>query len=394
MADGTRRDAANTDKLKEEVEDVYLKIQEEAYKKLQRHAKVFIEECVNFYKTVETRTKYKQILEKEENIGTRQYYRFLSDMARVYNGKKDKENRKKMLNALKCFSKHIDEYANRQISYLYVDEEGGLLLESSQKMYDFIKKYTGNKGRTSLKIFEGMDFTEDNFLKAFGGNIKEEEQDALKPLIASVQKRAENWSPIYRYLYNHDNVFKQFNNAREKGEWYDLDNIEITSDYPSRKAMSNRGDLVEAYVEILFNSREESTINNYNEGEAKSPKRAFWLGHSNEAHILSEERPTHDSIPGSIKGDVKINETTGTVSIGLYLAVKSGSYSTENMKQYIRLALSIRNTPWRDVEKQIRNEVDKPFSETAEKVLLRLYRKTLSRFNEEIKNRRNKSAIF
>ena len=203
------------------------------------------------------------------------------------------------------FEVALDNFLGRTIYLTYVVPEGDLYFYGSANIGELYKTATAQKGRANIaesKMFEANDLQakikED--IKRSIANKKKVYQEALSRYDKDKKEEYMHYNPSEKTFY----WWAQYH--KKLGGWTDR--------------ISNKGPIAEGYAGAVINQDPEINNNNLEHSLEK-----LWLNHIKK-----------DSIGAAIKGDVVL-DSNGNIQF----AIKSGSFSTARIRQYLGLAYNV-----------------------------------------------------
>lgn len=253
---------------------------------------------------------------------------------------------RQMLRYQHDFEVGLNNFLGRNIFLAYVNEDGSINYYGNANIGKLYQQATAQKGRGNIsqgKMFDANDLQQ---------NIK----DLL--LKSQMSKNAVYTNAIDRYSKNQNEDSMKKNPSKGTYWWLLEDGYHKHFTNP----IGNRGEIAEGYAAAVIN--EDNSISNNNlQGDSGSLSILYYN------YIQGKK----NSIGAAIKGDVKFGQDGS-----LQFAVKSGSFSTGMVGQYINLAINIQQI----------NEIS---LENFEEALPKLIK--LSKVADQIIKAANKKAI-
>lgn len=217
------------------------------------------------------------------------------------------------------FEISLNSFLGRTIYLTYVKQDGSLLFYGDANIAKLYNKVTRNKGRGNIskgKIFDANDLDE---------NLKRAIYNSQQKRYLIYQKAIQRWEK------NKNELNKKYNPSKNTFYWRLADNHHITG---WTSPIATKGIIAEGYAGAVIN--EDSDIIN---SKIETSLQQLWL-----KHIQA------DSIGGLVKGDI-ILKNNGDIQF----AIKSGSFSTARLGQYINLAENIQQLQQVSLE-ELKNE--------------------------------------
>lgn len=273
--------------------------------------------------------------EKKETV-LRAFFSNQENLSLLLKNKEEQRQQKVINDVLKYvheFELALDKFLNRKVQLVWVDEKGNLLATTEDgynqllSMADVDSSSRGKIAENAVKRLETLEDSNNTYTKAltdFNKSINNRRgfyKLALERYEATTIEGEEK-KPQKHFYWTKDDI----EDPEPKNEEY-----YIIGKYVLSKKINNKGRMAEAYV--------ESVINEYHEGE--NIEEDNWLRHLNS--LIYE-----DNTSAILRGDVIrkiINENTGDSKLKQnrdtreqHFAVKSGSWSTAGIRQYLLLA--------------------------------------------------------
>lgn len=218
------------------------------------------------------------------------------------------------------FEISLNSFLGRTIYLTYVKQDGSLLFYGDAHIAELYKNVTRNKGRGNIskgKMFDANDLDE---------NLKRAIANSQKKRYMVYQKAIERWGEK-----NKNELDKRYDPSKKTFYWRLMDNHHITG---WTSPIATKGIIAEGYAGAVIN--EDVNITN---SKIEIALQQLWL-----KHIQA------DSIGGLVKGDVVL-KSNGDIQF----AIKSGSFSTAMLGQYINLAENIKQLQHITLE-ELKNE--------------------------------------
>ena len=219
------------------------------------------------------------------------------------------------LNLQHIFELQLNQFLGRTIYLTYVNRDGSLYFYDDAHTGELYAKATRNKGRGNIgksKMFDSQDLEKE--LQARMNQSAAQRQavygEAIKRWEKNKNEDIMHYDPSYHTFY-----------WRLKGTHY----IQGWTD-----PIATRGVIAEGYARAVIN--EASDVGNDN---IESSLKALWF-----KYIYT------NSVAGALIGDVVFSNQEMVDQYGnLQFAIKSGSFSTANFGQFLRLASNIVQVP-------------------------------------------------
>lgn len=309
--------------VSEEVQENFQKLVDAAktlYNKLQK-----IEDQEGLIAQVE-----KQAEKKEESL--RAFFSTKENLSLLLkNNRKESKQQKVINDVLKYvheFELALDKFLNRKVQLVWVDEQGNLLVATEDEYNKLLStatvdsKIRGKMAENAMRALRDLETHNNNYidkaLKEFQQSINNRRafyQLAIKRYEAStIEETGEKKNPKKTFYWTRD---KNIDHVSKTGDHF------IRGNYVLSKKINTKGRIAEAYVESVINEYKEANLEVNN-----------WLRHLNS--LIYE-----DNVSAILRGDVIkkiINENTGESKLEQHFAVKSGSWSTAGIRQYLLLA--------------------------------------------------------
>lgn len=311
-------------------EDVCNKVQKK-FQKLVEAAKTLYEKLQKIEGQEELIAQIERQAKKKETV-LRAFFSNKENLSLLLKNKEGQRQQKVINDVLKYvheFELALDQFLNRKVQLVWVDEEGNLLVATEDGYNELLSTATvdssnirgkmAENAMTNLEKYNNNKYINNKVLKEFEQSIKNRREFyklAIKRYEASTIEGTEiKKEPKKTFYWTRDE--NEDPKPKDK-EYY------IRGDYVLSKKINNKGRIAEAYV--------ESVINEYHKGENLEVNN--WLRHLNS--LIYE-----DNTSAILRGDVIrkiINENTGKSKLEQHFAVKSGSWSTAGIRQYLLLA--------------------------------------------------------
>ena len=207
-----------------------------------------------------------------------------------------------------AFENALDTFLGRTIMLSYVVPDGNIRFYGSAKvgeLYQVASKQWGRANITKGKV------------------LKIEEDDLQEEIKNDIQNSIKNKNLVYQEAlirYNEKNKaekYMHYDPSERTFYWWAVDHKKLGG---WTDQIANRGPIAEGYAGAVINQDPEVSNNNI-----EHSLKMLWLNHIKK-----------DSIGAAIKGDIVLDSNNN-----IQFAVKSGSFSTARIKQYIALADNI-----------------------------------------------------
>ena len=271
----------------------------------------------------------KQTEKKTESL--RAFFSKKGNLSLLLNNRKESEQQKVINDVLKYiheFELALDRFLNRKVQLVWVDEQGNLLVATEDEYNKLLStatvdsKIRGKMAKNAMRALRGLETHNNNYidkaLEEFQQSINNRRafyQLAIKRYEANtIEETGKKKNPKKTFYWTKD---KNIDHVSKAGDHF------IRGNYVLSKKINNKGRMAEAYVESVINEYKEANLEVNN-----------WLRHLNS--LIHE-----DNVSAILRGDVIkkiINENTGESKLEQHFAVKSGSWSTAGIKQYLLLA--------------------------------------------------------
>lgn len=323
------------EKIKKQLIDV---MSEDVSNKVQKKFQKLVEAAKTLYDNLQ-RIEYQeeliaQVEKKAESL--RAFFSNKENLSLLLKNKEGQRQQKVINDVLKYvheFELALDKFLNRKVQLVWVDEKGNLLATTEDgynQLLSMADVDSSSRGKIAENAVKRLETLEDS------NNIYTE---ALTDFNKSINNRRSFYQlALERYEANTIEGIEGIEGIGEKKPqkhfyWKIDTNIDCDSDtedyfirngYVLSRKINNKGRMAEAYV--------ESVINEYHKGENLEVNN--WLRHLNS--LIYE-----DNTSAILRGDVIrkiINENTGKSKLEQHFAVKSGSWSTAGIRQYLLLA--------------------------------------------------------
>ena len=263
------------------------------------------------------------------------------------------------------FESQLNGFLGRTIYLTYVNRDGNLYYYDMAHIKELYSKATRNRGRGNItkgKMFESYDLEKSlqNKMRLSAAQRAGVYSEAIKRWEHNKTDDVMNYDPSYHTFY-----WRLRNNHYIQG-WTD--------------PIATRGIIAEGYARAVIN--EASDVSN---NEVESSLEALWSN-----YIYA------NSVAGALIGDVTFEAQNMVDQYGnIQFAVKSGSFSTANFGQYLRLAynvIQIKDITLQDFKENFGilinvNDATTAFIEAANKV-------AEEKGQEELQNFANKNKII
>ena len=203
------------------------------------------------------------------------------------------------------FEKELNEFLQRKIYLTYVNKDGTLNVYDDAGIGELYKTATANKGRGNISQSNIVDM-----------EMVEEALQRQIRLSAAMRKEVYT-TAIERYSNNDNEVYMNYKPSERTFYWWKTYH-KVLGGWTD--PIVNKGPIAEGYVGAVIN--EDPDVTN---ADIESALAALWNNHISK-----------DSVGAAIKGDV-VMDSHGNIQF----AVKTGSFSTAKIGQYIRLAYNI-----------------------------------------------------
>lgn len=318
------------EKIKEQLIDVMSKnVSEEVQENFQNLVNAAKTLYKNLQRIEDQEGLIAQVEKKAETL--RAFFTTKENLSLLLNNRKESEQQKVINDVLKYvheFELALDQFLNREVQLVWVDEKGNLLATTEDgynqllSMADVDSNSRGKIAENAVKTLETLEDSKNIYTKALTdfndsiNNRKRFYQLAIKRYEATtIEDTGIKKSPKKTFYW-------------KKGENEDPEPKNIRGEYVLSKKINNKGRIAEAYVESVINEYEEKNLEENN-----------WLRHLNS--LIYE-----DNISAILRGDVIkkiIDKNTGKSKLEQHFAVKSGSWSTAGIKQYLLLAERLKD---------------------------------------------------
>ncbi|MCI7527388.1 MAG: hypothetical protein MSA65_03700 [Mollicutes bacterium] len=337
----------NIEKIKEQIKEQLIDVMsKDVCEKVQENFGKLVTAAETLYKNLHNIEDQKKLIAKveEKAESLRAFFSTKKNLSLLINNRKESKQQKVINDVLKYvheFELALDQFLNRKVQLVWVDEEGNLLVATEDGYNELLSTATVDSSNIRGKMAENAmrNLEKDNNNKYIDNKVLEEFEQSIK-------NRKEFYKlAIKRYeattIEDTGKKKPQKHFYWKKGENEDPEPKNIRGEYVLSKKINNKGRIAEAYVESVINEYEEKNLEVNN-----------WLRHLN--NLIYE-----DNISAILRGDVIkkiINENTGdskikqnknTEELEQHFAVKSGSWSTAGIRQYLLLAerlLKYKNT--------------------------------------------------
>lgn len=321
------------EKIKEQLIDVMSKnVSEEVQENFQNLVNAAKTLYKNLQRIEDQEGLIAQVEKKAETL--RAFFTTKENLSLLLNNRKESKQQKVINDVLKYvheFELALDQFLNRKVQLVWVDEKGNLLATTEDgynqllSMANVDSDSRGKIAENAVKTLETLENSKNIYTEALTdfndsiNNRKRFYQLALKRYEANTieeeigEKKPQK--PQKHFYWKKDN------------EKDDSESENIIGKYVLSKKINNKGRIAEAYVESVINDTEEPLEENN------------WLRHLNS--LIYE-----DNISAILRGDVIkkiIDKNTGESKLEQHFAVKSGSWSTAGIKQYLLLAERLKD---------------------------------------------------
>lgn len=219
--------------------------------------------------------------------------------------REDSAYTQKMLKCQHEFETALNEFLGRVIYLTYVNEDGSINFYGDVNIGELYRQATANRGRGNIsasKMFEANDLQED---------IKNSIERSM------ANKKAVYQAAIARYRRNKGEEHMNYNISKNTFYWWAQYHKTLGG---WTDPIVNEGPIVEGYAGAVIN--EDPEVSN---SKIEHSLEVLWRNHIQK-----------DSIGAAIKGDVVL-DSNGKIQF----AIKSGSFSTARIRQYILLAYNM-----------------------------------------------------
>lgn len=277
---------------------------------------------------------------KKKKTVLRTFFSNKENLSLLLKNKEEQRQQKVINDVLKYIHKFelaLDQFLNRKVQLVWVDEQGNLLVATEDGYNELLSTATvdssnirgkmAENAMRNLEKYNNNNYINKEVLKEFNDSIDNRKgfyRLALERYEASTIEGGEKKPQKHFY-------WKRDTNKDPESE-------NIIGNYILSKKINNKGRIAEAYVESVINDTEES------------PEEDNWLRHLNS--LIYE-----DNVSAILRGDVIrkiINEKTGDSKLEQvgdtgdskleqHFAVKSGSWSTAGIRQYLILAERLKD---------------------------------------------------
>lgn len=206
------------------------------------------------------------------------------------------------------FENAINTFLSRTIYLTYVMEDGSLKYFDEADVGEIYKNAFGNRGRANISS-STMKNTESTTL------LESRLQQKLKE--SERKKKATYLEAVARYNKNKSEKHMNYDPSKNTFYWWKVYHKTLGG---MTSPIGNLGPIAEGYADAVIN--DDSQVNSNNLERALQ---ALWENHIHK-----------DSVGAAVKGDVVLDSNNN-----IQFAIKSGSYSTAMVGQYVRLAYNI-----------------------------------------------------
>lgn len=331
------------EKIKEQLIDV---MSEDVCKEVQPNFKELVEAANTLYENLQKIENQEgliaQVEKKEESL--RAFFSKKENLSLLLtNNRKESKEQKVINDVLKHIHKFelaLDKFLNRKVQLVWVDEQGNLLVATEDGYNELLSTATvdssnirgkmAENAMRNLEKYNNNNYIDNKALEEFEQSInnrKEFYRLAIERYEASTIEGKEEKEPQKNFYWKKDKNIDCDSNTED---------YFIRNDYVLSRKINNKGRIAEAYVESVINDTEES------------PEEDNWLRHLNS--LIYE-----DNISAILRGDVirkiintntgdsKIKQDKNTEELEQHFAVKSGSWSTAGIRQYLLLAERLKD---------------------------------------------------
>lgn len=320
------------EKIKKQLIDV---MSEDVSNKVQKKFQTLVEAANTLYKNLQKIENQegkiakieKQAEKKAESL--RAFFSNKENLSLLLKNKEGQRQQKVINDVLKYvheFELALDKFLNRKVQLVWVDEKGNLLATTEDGYNQLLSmadvdssNIRGKMTENAVKRLETLEDSNNVYTKALTdfndsiNNRKRFYQLALKRYEANtIEEEIGEKKPQKHFYWKKD----------DKKD--DSESENIIGKYVLSRKINNKGRMAEAYV--------ESVINEYHKGE--NVEEDNWLRHLNS--LIYE-----DNNSAILRGDIIrkiIDGNTGKSKLEQHFAVKSGSWSTAGIRQYLLLA--------------------------------------------------------
>ena len=337
----------NIEKIKEQIKEQLIDVMsEDVCEKVQENFEDLVKAANTLYENLQRIEDQKRLIAKveEKAESLRAFFSTKKNLSLLLNNRKESKQQKVINDVLKYiheFELALDRFLNRKVQLVWVDEEGNLLVATEDGYNELLSTATVDSSNIRGKMAENAmrNLEKDNNNKYIDNKVLEEFEQSIKNRKEFYKLAIERYEAT---TIEGKEKKPQKHFYWKKGENEDPEPKNIRGEYVLSKKINNKGRIAEAYVESIVNDTEEPLeVNN-------------WLRHLNS--LIYE-----DNISAILRGDVIkkiINENTGDskleqnrnteeLELEQHFAVKSGSWSTAGIRQYLLLAerlLKYKNT--------------------------------------------------
>lgn len=325
------------EKIKKQLIDV---MSEDVCNKVQKKFQTLVEAANTLYKNlqkIEDQVELiAQVEKKEESL--RAFFSKKENLSLLLtNNRKESKEQKVINDVLKHIHKFelaLDKFLNRKVQLVWVDEQGNLLVATEDGYNELLSTATvdssnirgkmAENAMSNLEKYNNNNYIDNKVLEEFEQSInnrKEFYKLAIERYEASTIEDREKKEPQKNFYWKRNTKIDCDS---------DTEDYFIRNDYVLSRKINNKGRMAEAYVESIINDDKDKYLEVDN-----------WLRHLNS--LIYE-----DNVSAILRGDVIrkiINENTGESKLKQnrdtreqHFAVKSGSWSTAGIRQYLLLA--------------------------------------------------------
>lgn len=322
------------EKIKKQLIDV---MSEDVCEEVQQNFQTLVKAADTLYKNLqkiqdqEGKIAQINVQNKKKETVLRTFFSNKENLSLILKDNRKESKQQKVINdVLKYihdFELALDQFLNRKVQLVWVDEQGNLLvatedeynklLSTATATQDIRGRITENAMKTLKELDKHNNTYIDKALKEFEQSINNRRgfyQLALKRYEANTIEETGEKKPQQYFYWKRD---KEKDHVSKTGDHF------IRKNYVLSKKINNKGRMAEAYVESIINDdkNEYLEVNN-------------WLRHLNS--LIYE-----DNVSAILRGDIIkkiINENTGELKLEQHFAVKSGTWDTAGIRQYLLLA--------------------------------------------------------
>lgn len=325
------------EKIKEQLIDV---MSEDVCNKVQKKFQTLVEAANTLYKNLQRIENQEELIaqveKKEESL--RAFFSKKENLSLLLtNNRKESKEQKIINDVLKHIHKFelaLDKFLNRKVQLVWVDEQGNLLVATEDGYNELLSTATvdssnirgkmAENAMSNLEKYNNNNYIDNKVLEEFNDSIDNRKgfyRLAIERYEATTIKEARGKKPQKPQKHFYWKIDTNIDDPESKN---------IIENYVLSKKINNKGRMAEAYVESVINDDKDKYLEVDN-----------WLRHLNS--LIYE-----DNVSAILRGDVIrkiINENTGDSKLEQgrdtreqHFAVKSGSWSTAGIRQYLLLA--------------------------------------------------------